>query len=76
MDAAIKHGFVTKRGSWLSFGDDQLGQGHNGARKNMQQNPELTERMIKLINEKIEPSPEEEVSSTVKDDSDEEVKDA
>jgi len=35
---------VTKRGSWLSFGDEQIGQGHDGARARLEQDAALPPR--------------------------------
>ncbi len=55
LDSAIKYGLVEKRGSWLSFEGEQLGQGHEAARMNMEKQPELTERMIALVKEKALP---------------------
>jgi recombination protein RecA len=53
LDAAIKHGLITKRGSWLSFEDQQLGQGHEGARAALKENPELMETLKTRVKEKI-----------------------
>jgi recombination protein RecA len=54
LDCAIKYGLVDKRGSWLAFDGEQLGQGHEAARINMEGNPELTERIVAKIREKLE----------------------
>ncbi|MBN1558418.1 MAG: recombinase RecA [Lentisphaerae bacterium] len=51
LDAAIKRGLVDKRGSWLSFEGEQLGQGHEGARNFLEENPGMTERIIAKIKE-------------------------
>lgn len=53
LDSAIKFNVVTKRGSWLSFGDEQIGQGHEGSRARLEQDPELTARLIEKIKEKV-----------------------
>jgi recombination protein RecA len=53
LDSAIKHGLVTKRGSWLSLDGEQLGQGSEAARRQLEQDPELTSRLIEKIREKI-----------------------
>ncbi len=45
LDAAIKYNVVEKRGSWFSFEGEQLGQGHEGARTVMEENPELTSKI-------------------------------
>jgi recombination protein RecA len=53
LEAATKYGVVTKRGSWLSFGDEQLGQGHEGARTRLEGDPALTARVIEKIKERV-----------------------
>jgi recombination protein RecA len=45
LDSAIKHGLVTKRGSWLSFEGEQLGQGHEGARAQLEKDPEMLQKL-------------------------------
>jgi len=52
LDSAIKYGVVTKRGSWLSLGDEQIGQGHDGARARLEQDPALTARLAEIVKEK------------------------
>jgi recombination protein RecA len=53
LDSAIEHGMVTKRGSWLSYGSTQLGQGAEQARRHLEENPEMVEELIAKIWEKI-----------------------
>ncbi|MDA3797620.1 MAG: recombinase RecA [Kiritimatiellae bacterium] len=53
LDSAIQHGLITKRGSWLSYGTEQLGQGKDAARKRLETDPEFCENLIKEIYEKI-----------------------
>lgn len=54
LDSAVKHGLIIKRGSWLSFEDEQLGQGHEGARVQLEKDPDMLAKLIKRIQEKIE----------------------
>jgi recombination protein RecA len=51
LDSAMKYGLIEKRGSWLSFDGEQLGQGSEGARKELEKSPELTEKMIAKVKE-------------------------
>jgi len=53
LDSALKLNLITKRGSWLSFDDVQIGQGSEGARRSLQEDPELLQRMIDKINEHV-----------------------
>ena len=54
LDSAIQHEIVTKRGSWLSYEGEQIGQGHEAARGYLEQNGGITTKLIAAINEKVE----------------------
>ena len=43
---------MTKRGSWLSFDGEHIGQGHEAARAHLEANPDITQRLIDDIHEK------------------------
>ena len=49
LDSAIKDGIVEKRGSWLSYDGEQIGQGHEAARVFLESNPETTNRLIEAV---------------------------
>lgn len=53
LDSAIEYGLITKRGSWLSYGTEQLGQGKDAARKRLESDPEFCQQLIDKILEKI-----------------------
>ena len=53
IDSAVEHGLITKRGSWLSFENEQIGQGHEGARDFLETNPEMTQKIIEKVKEKV-----------------------
>jgi len=53
LDSAVTLGVVTKRGSWLSLGGDQIGQGHDGTRDAMEKDPELTKKIVEQIKAKL-----------------------
>lgn len=52
LDSAIKYELITKKGSWLSFEGEQIGQGHEAARAHLEGNPELTAKLIEKVKEK------------------------
>ncbi len=56
---ALEQGLATKSGSWLSYGKIRLGQGLNGARKFLEDNPDLTEeikaKIMAIHNQTTEP---------------------
>jgi len=51
LDAAIGCNAVAKRGSWLSFNGEQIGQGAQQATEYLKQRPAVLEQMIKKIRE-------------------------
>jgi recombination protein RecA len=51
LDAALARGIVEKRGSWLSFGDTQLAQGSLATIDFLKANPDITEKIVKLVKE-------------------------
>ena len=54
LDAALARNVVTKRGSWLSFGAEQIGQGSIAATEFLRSHPEIVAQMIEKI--KSEPA--------------------
>lgn len=44
---------VVKRGSWLSFDGEQIGQGQDASRLQMEKDAKLTERVIEKVHEKM-----------------------
>jgi recombination protein RecA len=55
LDAALARNVVTKRGSWLSFGTEQIGQGALAATEFLRSHPEIVDQIIEKI--KSEPAP-------------------
>jgi recombination protein RecA len=53
LDAAISYGVVTKRGSWLSFGSEQVGQGALAATDHLRGHPDLVEKLVAKVREAI-----------------------
>ena len=51
LDAALARGIVEKRGSWLSFGDEQLAQGSLATIEYLKSNPDVTGKIAALVKE-------------------------
>ena len=49
LDAALSRGIVEKRGSWLSFGDEQLAQGSLATIDYLRSNPDVTAKIVALV---------------------------
>jgi recombination protein RecA len=56
LECGIKYGMVEKRGSWLSYDGEQIGQGQLAATKHLEENKDITEKMIAAVRAKIEES--------------------
>lgn len=56
IDLGVEHGIIEKAGSWISYGDDKLGQGKEGAREFLKQNPkisaEIKQKILQAVKEK------------------------
>ena len=53
LDAALLYNVVTKRGSWLSFGAEQIGQGAMASTEHLRNNPEVVAKIIGKIQDAI-----------------------
>ena len=45
VDLGVKLGLVQKSGSWFSMGETRIGQGRDAAKKYLQENPEVAEKL-------------------------------
>ena len=53
LDAAVNLEIVAKSGTWLSFGEEKLGQGRDAAIKLLKEKPKLLEDIEKAVRKKI-----------------------
>jgi recombination protein RecA len=51
IDLGVEHGIIKKSGSWFSYGDAKLGQGREGVKQILEDNPELLEELKIKIEE-------------------------
>jgi recombination protein RecA len=52
VDVATAEGILQKSGTWYSFDSERVGQGRENVRKVLQDQPELAQRIEKLIRQK------------------------
>jgi recombination protein RecA len=55
VDLGADFGIIKKSGSWFSYGETKLGQGRDGVKKLLVDNPELAEELEAKIREKLLP---------------------
>lgn len=53
IDMGVDHDIIKKSGSWFSYGDTKLGQGREGVKQILADNPELTEELKTKILEAV-----------------------
>ena len=49
LDAGLEHGVVEKKGAWLQFAGELVGQGRDAARRTLMEKPEIAQKIIDAI---------------------------
>ncbi|MBK9139710.1 MAG: recombinase RecA [Verrucomicrobia bacterium] len=49
LDVGLEHGVVEKKGAWLQFAGDLIGQGKDAAQKVLAEKPELAQKIVEAI---------------------------
>lgn len=57
LDLGVKMGFVSKAGTWYSYGDDRIGQGRENGKNYFKENPKRAQELEKLIRSALEINP-------------------
>jgi len=53
LDLGIEHKILEKKGSWIAFQGELVGQGRDAAKQTLKEKPELAEKVIKAVLEKV-----------------------
>ena len=51
VNAGVKYGVLTKAGSWYNYGEQKMGQGVEGSRQFLKENPKLEKEIVTKIKE-------------------------
>ncbi|HET7673340.1 MAG TPA: recombinase RecA [Candidatus Saccharimonadales bacterium] len=51
LDLAVEHGIIEKSGAWFALGGEKIGQGREAAKKALEDNPKLMDKLDKEIRE-------------------------
>ena len=54
LDLGVKAGLVEKSGAWFSYDSIRIGQGRENAKTYLKENPEMAQKLEKLIRNKTE----------------------
>ncbi len=76
LDMAVDRDLIHKSGAWFSFEDQRIGQGRENARQFLKDNPDIAERIDKIIREEAMAELNAHSSSASDDTTDEDVSDS
>jgi len=57
LDLGLEHDLITRRGTWYSYGDTQIGQGREKSRDFLAENPEVADEIESKLREKLDLHP-------------------
>jgi recombination protein RecA len=57
LDVGVENGVIDKKGSWLQFRGELIGQGRESARQALLEKPELASKILQAIDQKRNPEP-------------------
>ena len=70
LDMAVEHNIVNKSGSWFSYGDNKIGQGREGAKQFLANQPELLAEIEQLVRTRLSLMSQEAMPEPLSDDED------
>ena len=53
IDLGVEYEVVQKSGTWLSYGDERIGQGRENAKRFLREYPEVADNIDTMIREKL-----------------------
>jgi recombination protein RecA len=53
IDLGVEHGILEKKGAWIAYQGELVGQGRDAAKQAIRENPALAEKISKAILEKV-----------------------
>lgn len=64
VDLGVEHNILEKKGSWISFKGEMVGQGREAAKQAIMSDPKLAEELTGLILDKVHPKVGESIASS------------
>jgi recombination protein RecA len=68
VDLGVEHGILEKKGAWISYKGDLIGQGREAAKQHLMENPEHQDEIKAAIMEKVNPTVGKVIASNEKDE--------
>ena len=56
LDIGLEQKILEKKGAWISYEGNLIGQGREAAKQHLAENPELTQKLVKIIMDKVQVS--------------------
>ena len=53
IDLGIEHKIMEKKGAWITYQGELIGQGRDAAKQTLREKPELAEKITKAVLEKV-----------------------
>mgnify|MGYP001308954579 FL=1 len=70
VDLGVEHKILEKKGSWVAYEGEMIGQGREAAKMHLKETPELAGELTKLIMEKVHPKAGESLTGNREEDLD------
>lgn len=64
IDLGVEHKILEKKGSWIAYKGEMIGQGREAAKQHVKENNDLAKELNQLILEKVHPKEKEEAAET------------
>ena len=71
VDLGVEHKLLEKKGSWISYKGEMIGQGREAAKQHIGENPDFAKELTQLIMEKVHPKVGESLTGSSEEDSSE-----
>ena len=71
VDLGVEHKILEKKGSWVAYKGEMIGQGREAAKQHLIETPELAAELTQLIMDKVQPKVGETVAGAAEETEDE-----
>lgn len=68
VDLGVEHKLLEKKGSWISYNGEMIGQGREAAKQHLKDTPELADELTKILIEKVHPKAGESLTGEGKEE--------